>query len=267
MKEQRFDVSEFKDVLNQLKKNKNNFKLIETKHTKRIRLEKQILFFSEDVKCYKELTLINKVKKDAKNYIEKKEENKKTDLNKINFYYYNKTSWNGKEYREVYKLDLTSAYWQLSINEGIISKETFDFWEENKESFLNGHKKARLKALGSLATEKIEITYVNGKEEQISKICNEMQRNLYIYVCERVDEVMRIITYKFRNFIIYYYWDCFFICHKAPIKKIIKEVKKLGFLSKFEKEKILIQQNNNKHNFIVGYSNNHHYPINNIDLK
>jgi len=262
MKEIRRDIESFENIKKGLIKLKKSFSVIETRHTKIIKTDKQKIFFADDIKCFKELALINYVKKDVKNInIEHQPE-----LSKINFYFYNKTKQKNKEIQNVYKLDLTSAYWQYAINEGVISDRTKKYFDENINNFANGGKKARLKALGSLATEKLVSIYIEGVQDKIDLVRNEMTRGIYIDICEKVDSVMKALTYRYRKYVIYYYWDCFFIKDSAPIEKIIKDLENFGFKSKFKKETVLINESK-KNGFIYGYENKHHYPIHPNDLK
>ena len=81
------------------------------------------------------------------------------------------------------------------------------------DSYLSA-KKARLKALGSLATTKQIINYIDGEADYTNiKVVTEKTKDLHMEVCRGVDDLMKECE-KAVESCCYYYWDCMFIPKK-----------------------------------------------------
>jgi hypothetical protein len=230
----RLRTEEYLQFKNQLREVKGDFELIETTYTKRINLASNKFMFADDYNDYRELKLINLTKKDCQDFCDKKQI---SDIHEseIDFYkFYSKNLFNN-EYKHVYKVDLTSAYWTYAVNQGIISKETNDYFLEHEKNFINGGKKARLKALGSCATKKLKTIYKGGVQEGYPTIIvNDQLRNLYLNICNEIDRVMKSVSIKFSSYCIYYYWDCLFLENSVNLKDVQDFIECFGFKSKFE---------------------------------
>lgn len=255
---------EFLSFKNQLINNKLSFTTLETTYTKRIKLEKNNFMFSNDKRDYNELKLINLVKKDCQNFCDKNtlDPIHETD---IDFYkFYSKNLFND-QYKYVWKIDLSSAYWSYAKNNFIITPETINFFETNKNNFFNGEKKARLKALGSCATKKLKTIYEKGKiSGDPTIIVNDQLRNLYLHICNEIDRVMKTVAVKFSKHCIYYYWDCLFIENCIDPDEIIKFINQFNFKATCNSGVITAQTNYLPQ--IQDITTGINYPINKKDI-
>jgi hypothetical protein len=209
-----YHSSMYLEFLEEYKRRKLNFSLEQTSYTKTIKLEDKRLMFNQDgASDWRVLSLINKTRSDANKYLECLLICDEKDMllrdTYINFY---KLFEKPTLQQEIVKVDLKSAYWKYALRRGIITEETdntfkklFKF-ENNKEA-----KNARLKALGSLATSKRVIDYVNGVANYDSeKLLIEPTKPLYLEICRGVDELMRECREEIPG-VYYYYWDCIFV--------------------------------------------------------
>lgn len=211
-----------------------------TKYSIKIDFGKRKVFLGSDngEEKVNVLQLINKVKRDAKKYIE----GTKFKANKDNIIYwswYNDSSdmiGTGEKDIDLCKIDLTSAYWSKAINEGIISKDTANYFNSLNFGTLKEKKSARLKALGSLATVKSVEIYNNGKRKKDFQklIFNEDFRNLYMWICNEVANDMQIVLSKVNG--IYYYWDCIFVNPKR-MDEVVNLFKYMGYKCTIENHK------------------------------
>ena len=185
------------------------------------------------------LGLVNRVKRDAKNYIENVEI-KKMYSNDIYWSYYNHNKEVDKlESFDVAKIDLTSAYWTKAINCGLLSKETIDYFEKINFKDVKDKKGGRLKALGSLATVKSTEVYEYGKRsgEYQELIVNENFRSLYMGICNEVANDMKTVLSGVDG--IFYYWDCIWVepQHEERVKELFKS---MGYNCTVEKHKAFV---------------------------
>lgn len=197
----------FPEEFQKLIRTRADFEYIKTSFTKKLKTARHSIIFNNDG-CGDDmlLSLINKVRNDAKRYLEANIEKIRSDER---IYFLDMFDLPiGDEI--IVKVDLTSAYWRFAVQEGIISKETNDFFNITFDDRSGKEKKEiRLKALGSLATRKEIETFKDGKSvdwephEQETKI-------LYMHICRSVDNVMRECKHEC-NGCIFYYWDCMFV--------------------------------------------------------
>lgn len=221
----------------------NEYQLIETTYTKRIKIGNNNYFFNNDGDMdLNVLRLINAVRNDAKRYLSDPR-NKPRDTY-INFF---KLIQNPLPNKVVAKIDLTSAYWKMSCNMGIVSMQTdellktlFDdkqynefemMFGDSKKKVYEDFKKARLKALGSLSTSK-HVKHCKGKIIVDEYVTTEPTKPLYLEICRCVDEIMSESGQKLDG-AIYYYWDCIFI-YKEFEKQAIDFFRERGFETKSE---------------------------------
>lgn len=208
----------FKNYIERLKQNNESFQLVKTNYTRKIlKDDKTIIFNKEGQKDDKILMLISSVRKDAKEHqrqvraIQKLKENRNIDFYKL----YDLPEDNAT----ISKVDITAAYWNLAIKEKIISKNTNNLFERLYENEpREDAKKARLKALGSLATNKEKITY-KGTEEIEHEFESMTTKDLYMGICAGVDSLMKEAG-KYVPGIFYYYWDCLFMNSKYETEAV-----------------------------------------------
>ena len=233
-----YSIQKYNQVLRQLKKQNESFELQKTNYTRKIKTEdKDLIFNDKGDEDKKALKLINKVRKDAK---EKQNENEKrgvpdNEYERIDFY---KLLEIPNDNVSIMKVDINSAYWNLALKEGIISKETDELFKQlySKNSRKEA-KKARLKALGSLATTKEIRTYFNGEQyKDATEFKTEDTKDLYLHICGAVDELMKEAGMKVSG-VFYYYWDCLFM-NKEFTNQAIEFFENKGFDCKTEEDKI-----------------------------
>lgn len=227
----RFKLSDFTSVYRQLKEQKRSFEVFETSYTRRIKIDKKTLLFSDKAMTPVELKMIQQIRKSADTFEAPTLEEKAPQ---IAFYKYfdtkPETTFKG------IKIDLNQAYWQSAINMGLITPKIQYYFEDNKES-LGGEKNvkmARLRSLGALATKKTVKQVCKGELIDEELVYNKAHRELYLYICEQVANVMHELAFHFMEHVIYYYWDCIFLSDKVNIEQVNKKIIELGFDSKLE---------------------------------
>jgi hypothetical protein len=133
-----------------------------------------------------------------------------------------------------YKIDLSSAYWVAARNMGIVSDKTNQYFQNRWINYVEmgtkkpntEAKKARLAALGSLASTKKFERYEDGEKLDIliePKVYKH--RDLYISVQRYVDDIMQKIMMQTKT-VFYYYVDCFFVV-KAEYGENVKDIARL----------------------------------------
>lgn len=211
-------------------KNFKNVTVSKTKYSTKIDFGKRKVILTDTNKQENNnevLKLINLTRKDANNYLVGNEF-EKTQSRDIYWYHYNEMLEVDNKTIEVAKIDLNSAYWTKAINEGVIGKETVDFFESIKFENLKNKKKARLKALGSLATVKSIINYEYGKikNETQRLYYDDNLRDLYLWICNEVSKDMQTLMQLCGG--IYYYWDCIFV-ELDKIEAVKRNIEILGY--------------------------------------
>lgn len=223
-----FFPEEFKSLI----RRKQDFEYIRTSYTKKLKTKSSSIIFNPDgTGDDRILSLINKVRNDAKKYL--KENESKLHNDKIYFL----DMFAIPESEEIIcKVDLTSAYWKQASIQGIISEDTIRYFNDTFSDRTGKELKSiRLKALGSLATRKEIETFEKGIsvgweiEEQPTKV-------LYMQICRKIDQVMRQCKTEVGG-CIFYYWDCMFV-RKEFSKQVIDFFLKKEFECKMEETKL-----------------------------
>lgn len=223
----------FNDEFRKLVAQRRSFEYIRTSYTKKLKTNSQTIIFNNDgIGDDMILTLINKVRNDAKRFIER---NPHVIHNSERIHFLDMFELPNDD-EIIVKVDLTSAYWRLSLLEGIVSNETNDFFETTFADRTGREKKqARLRALGALATRKEIETFENGKS--ISWEIEEQQtKQLYMHICRRIDNVMQECRFKCDG-CIFYYWDCMFV-RKQYENDVIKFFQSKQFECKSEETRL-----------------------------
>jgi hypothetical protein len=198
-------LDKYYGYLEHLIKQKLTFEIFETTYSKKIKLNDGRSFMFNEIgeNDFRSLSLINKVRTDASNY------KGNIDLGHIDFY---KLYDIPKENEKIFKIDIRSAYWKYALHKSIITEKTNDYFVNMfKNERAEFGKKARLKALGSLATKKYYKLFICGKEvqEASSSIVRET-KPLYMSICKGIDDLMKKSKQEIDG-LVYYYWDCVFV--------------------------------------------------------
>lgn len=257
-----YPIEFYPEKLWTLKQNKEDFETVATTYTKKI-LTKDVQFlFNETGKNdRKMLRLINAVRSDAKKYLEK---------NTVATIHHYKPDFFGlldviQSKKVIKKIDLKSAYWQYALKANVVTELTnnkFNEWYAGVDSFYA--KQSRLKALGSLATTKFCNIYEKGRWKYSRPVYVEPTKNLYMAMCNGVDNLMKDVNYECKG-CVYYYWDCIFVEEEFEQEVIdyiksrgydvgVEETKLefvtlggLGYLLSTEDDKIYMTKKENKH--------------------
>lgn len=185
-------------------KEKRNFTTEKTTYTKKIKSGNEVKIFNNEGRSdFQILALINKVRNDAKKWLEK---NPFPLLNKEDIFWSRLTE--KPPNTVISKIDLNGAYWNAALNRGIITDKTNYYLQDNFDKTDN-LKEARLKSLGSLATRKEVTQYISGEEHERKIVSNETSRHLYMFLCQQIDDLMQDIAVNMQG-AFFYYWDCIF---------------------------------------------------------
>jgi len=189
------------------------------------------IIFSDNAMNPIELKLIQQIRSSADTFQIPTMEEKAPQ---IDFYHYYDTR--PHESIKGIKIDLNQAYWQQAINIGLVTPEIQYYFVEHSDELGDEKtvKMARLRSLGALATKKTIQVFQDGEIVKESLEVNEPHRQLYLYLCEKVAEVMHTISCEFIEHVIYYYWDCIFLDDRVSLDAVNKRIQELGFDSKVE---------------------------------
>lgn len=200
-------INFFHEEFEKLIKQKRSFEYIRTSFTKKLKTSNQTIIFNNDgVGDDLVLSLINRVRKDAKSYMQL---NEHVIRDEERIYFLDMFEL-PVENEIIVKIDLTSAYWKFARNEKIISDETNAFFETTFVDRSGKEKKEiRLKALGALATRKEIETFENGTSIDWT-ISEQETKRLYMHICRRIDNMMQECRHACDG-CIFYYWDCMFV--------------------------------------------------------
>lgn len=200
-------MSQYRGYINELIEAKSCFTLSKTTYSRKITTDDKVIIFNQngkgDFKCLK---LINSVRNDAKNYLAMSYKDRYKDIQFYNLFNHPLSD------HIISKIDIKSAYWNYALKSNIISEETNELFMKLYEGYsYDFAKKARLKALGSLATVKKIIPYEDGRPNNDKvQIKMEPTRDLYLAICSGIDELMKNCQSNIKE-CIYYYWDCMFV--------------------------------------------------------
>lgn len=242
-------LDKFNDFKKALIKNKKTFSVSETNFTKIITIvtgsEKKKIKFNSETPDNLAFKLLNYTKSDAQKFLINSRLGKtnfngfkknSADIEFYKFYGANRLITNG------FKVDIVSAYWSLAINNGLLSDKTIEFFNENKSLF-NNAKHARLKALGSLATTKVNYNYKEGKRHGADELIFVKEtKELYLWICEEIARVMQAVALVFKENVIYYYWDCLFFDSNVDKDKLIEVCEGFGYAVTFESATFLLNK-------------------------
>lgn len=199
-----------------MKDQKMDFELRKTQYSKEIRVNNTKIFFNDTGRNdLTALGLIMKVRRDGKKFIDKPDW--KT-VNHIDFF----NMINVPQSEDlISKVDIKGAYWNYAIKSGVISEETDKYLMEKYKGHSYKYTKGiKLKSLGSLATRKKIIPYINGKADYDNEqILPQPTRDVYMNICNGIDEIMKQAARELEG-CIYYYWDCIFIKKQFENKAI-----------------------------------------------
>lgn len=201
-------IDDYEDFVEDLRKGKNFFETHRTNYTRKVKFDNNTYMFNEDGRNdFQILSLINRVRRDSRAYFEENKENIFKELKEASIQYFDLIEKPPFEHIEVAKVDINGAYWNYALQNGIISKETDDYLH-NEYGGTKGMKRARLKALGSLATRKIIDVYEDGVIKT-TRLKKEVTYDLYIYINKGINDLMIDACINTKGSF-FYYVDCIF---------------------------------------------------------
>ncbi len=178
---------QFNKYFERLQEDKRSFDLQRTTYSRVIIIDnRKIIFNDRGETDYKTLALISKVRKDAQRFLLYEEWNSVSYIDFFNMLDLPKSN------EVISKVDIKAAYWSYAKMNNVVSEETDQYLKKKFE----GHsyqftKQARLKALGSLATTKYKISYIDGKPDyDTEEIITQPTRNIYMNICKGIDDIV-----------------------------------------------------------------------------
>lgn len=218
------------DLLRNLIYEKHNFCVKKTNYSTIIELPSGEKYLCMDEKSGKKYffamnKLLSEIKK---NQIEIDE------VNRNNIFYYGVSEHLSKKkikwqlISDVYNIDIKSAYASVLKKYGFISEDFFN----NEVS--KWDKPTRLKAVGSLATNKIIYHYQEGMCISVHAEKNDYTRNLFFLCCHEIGQLLNRISNNCPSFL--FYWvDGIYFSKESDAKKIIRELRKEGYFYSFDR--------------------------------
>lgn len=200
------NIKEYESYKKRLKDRGLHFLVVKTSYSRKIKLDNTTVIFNQEGSNDQALlSLINKVRSNAKDYLATTSYEKRSQY--IHFFDLFKKP---KSNEVIWKVDIRSAYWSSALKRGIILEET------NRKLMLayadkpaKEMKQARLKALGSLATKSTTQEWL-GYELLNEELFTQPTKEIYMDICRDVDLLMRDCVSQNQT-VIYYYWDCIFV--------------------------------------------------------
>lgn len=164
----------------------------------------------------------------GKRFIIKYKEDGKTD---IAYSRWAKNLEVGKEFNDIYEVDIRSAYWTVANSWGLLSPELFLEGKRRK-------KKLRLIGLGSLATKKYKLKYIPSKKKQILKkiVVNTKTKKVWDNICGVVgNSILNVMRSLPSHDFIFFWVDGIYFKGEKNIEKVLGLFKKHGFNCKVKK--------------------------------
>ena len=242
----------FKMIMNNYKNNKVPYKLEQTSVMKKLIVsngKKYSLRPKNKLNGY-ELNLIKQVK----DYANKLDLSKYPELTNKDVPYIQKPiniPLNVRYTADLYELDLSSAYWNYALNEGIISKKIHEYANNPKVS-----KASRLISLGNLAKKPL-ITEFNGSSFTMYQ-AEDLDTAKLFYLCAyytslQMIELERIAKNTAKGRFLFYWVDAIFFQGKNTLVNIQAELDSKGISYKIYKLDKVVR----KKNEILVYSEDH----------
>jgi len=192
-----------KDFIRQLKRDQELFTIISTTFTKTIITESNEYYYNANSGLKMgELALIKAVK----DYVIKN--NIKTKCNRSKIQYIDKsTIKNGTYKKNLYEIDLKSAYWNFAYKNKFISKEIFERGNNKR----NISKKARLISLGNLAKRRAFIEFDGFEFSKVIFESSDNTENIFFKVSRQVDMIMNQLKVIADKNYLFYWVDAIFV--------------------------------------------------------
>lgn len=140
--------------------------------------------------------------------------------------------------KDIYEIDLKSAYWTFAKKNGFISNEIY-------MEGLTVDKKIRLMSLGALAKNTTVFNYENGEVTNIEKITSKETEGIFFKVAFDTDHVMKQLIKALPEKDFMFYWvDAVFFRGKKNVDKIKNILKSQNIDFKVVEIKKVIKKKN-----------------------
>lgn len=126
--------------------------------------------------------------------------------------------------RNVYEVDLNSAYMQACYNLGLIDAKLF-------ARMSKVDKITRLKCLGSIATRNVINVFVNGRMENLYVKEDAQLRKSWFYIVRTIDNILLKFAEMYDEFLFYYVDGIYVVGEKVAIE-IANALTALGYPNK-----------------------------------
>ncbi len=216
---QYIDKNSINKIISYLRKFNIPFRTTLTNYTTTIEYNgKQIKYITEDMSI-RAFAGANKIKKDINEFTA----NEYPSIKKSELVYFDLMKHKIYQGETVYCVDIKSAYATILLNDGFISKETYNYLSTLK-------KKERLAAVGMLAARKDNF-YFNGREltghqKDISKY-----ENYFWWAVLRTSEIMRKISFDSS---VFFWVDGIYFLNICDAYKAMKVLKSENFNYSFK---------------------------------
>jgi hypothetical protein len=257
-------IDNYNRYLKMLVKRKLTFKEVWTTYSKKVITNDLTIIFNPDGESdFNTLSLINMVRKNAVEYAENTSYEKRNEY--IHFFDLFKKP---KSDEVIWKVDIKSAYWLSALKKGVITEITnqklYDIYKEVPEHLdpVKQIKKARLKALGSLATTKVTYNWIKGVRQPTNPedVITEKTKDIYMDICRDVDRLMRDCVNE-NHSVIYYYWDCIFV-PRDTAQGVLDFFKKREYAVSIDETKLTyVPLSDNGGGYIISESDNKAYMV------
>jgi hypothetical protein len=206
-----------KEILSRLKAKGEAFQLISTTLTKKIITATRTYYFTQKTGLkMAELGLIKAVK----DYVIDNNIKCKSYKGKIS--YVNRAILkNGTYKKQLYEVDLNSAFWNFAYKNKHISKEIYE--KGNNKKIIS--KKARLIALGNLAKVQKVFDYNGSEFDGFNQIESSDTESVFFKVAHQTDNVMSKLKILANKKYLFYWVDAIFIQGNDTLKLIEQYLK------------------------------------------
>lgn len=137
----------------------------------------------------------------------------------------------GKEFNNIYEIDIKSAYWTVANRWGLLTRELFLEGKRRK-------KMLRLIALGSLAKRKYKFKYIPKEKKQVLKSIkfNKTTKKVWDNICGVVGKSILDVKDNLPTKDFIFFWvDGIYFKGEHNIEKVLKTFLKHGFRCKVKK--------------------------------
>jgi len=228
------------EIIDSLKKRNIPFTIYQTTLTKIVKMEKFDYFYTKQGQLKNiELAFINKVKRHVEKNFDLNTLKEITSQNVKFVDDYKFLKRNVFYSKEIFEIDLTSAFFYAAKKLEIINEEMF-FQALNDKRI---SKKARLVALGNLAKRKIEVSFKNGKFEKPILHPPPPTAKCFFACASYVSDIMAGLKFNCGENFLFFWVDAIFFQTEKCKKEIELMLNEVDFPYKIKEIDRVIRKN------------------------